>query len=90
MTETTSTTRPFTEVELDDTGAQRLTHIVNCPPDKASTAAWLAEATFFGLEVTALCGHRWVPLRDPLRFPVCQPCVTAAGIILDDVSGGAR
>jgi hypothetical protein len=28
----------------------------------------------FGEEVTALCGKRWVPSRDPQRFPVCPTC----------------
>jgi len=27
-----------------------------------------------GEEVTALCGKRWVPSRDPQRFPVCPTC----------------
>lgn len=32
------------------------------------------EALAFGLEVQALCGKRWVPTRDPERFPVCPTC----------------
>lgn len=28
-----------------------------------------------GTELIALCGHRWVPSRDPKKLPVCQPCV---------------
>jgi hypothetical protein len=27
-----------------------------------------------GEEVTALCGKKWVPSRDPQRFPVCPTC----------------
>ena len=27
-----------------------------------------------GHEVIALCGKRWVPSRDPQRFPVCPDC----------------
>lgn len=27
-----------------------------------------------GKEITALCGKRWVPSRDPERFPVCPDC----------------
>lgn len=75
-----------TEIELDENGQQRRTHIVNCPADKASTVAWLAEAAVEGLEVEALCGHRWVPVRDPRRFPICQACVDAAGIIIAEVT----
>lgn len=28
----------------------------------------------FGEPVTALCGKRWVPSRDPERYPVCPDC----------------
>lgn len=34
----------------------------------------IADATIFGTPVTALCGKRWVPTRDPERFPVCPRC----------------
>lgn len=27
-----------------------------------------------GEEVEALCGKRWVPSRDPERYPVCPTC----------------
>jgi hypothetical protein len=27
-----------------------------------------------GEEVTALCGKKWIPSRDPQRFPVCPTC----------------
>jgi hypothetical protein len=27
-----------------------------------------------GKPVVALCGKRWVPSRDPQRFPVCPTC----------------
>lgn len=27
-----------------------------------------------GEEVEALCGKRWVPCRDPEKFPVCPEC----------------
>ena len=57
-----------------DTGEPILTHIVNCPPDKESTAAWLTEARIYGLSVTALCGKTWVPSRDPGRYPICPAC----------------
>jgi hypothetical protein len=34
----------------------------------------LTRALVDGVEVTALCGKRWVPHRDPERYPVCQTC----------------
>ncbi len=27
-----------------------------------------------GVEVEALCGKRWIPNRDPERYPVCPTC----------------
>jgi len=36
--------------------------------------AGVVEAMIYGTPVTALCGWRFVPRRDPLRFPVCPPC----------------
>jgi len=27
-----------------------------------------------GEEVTALCGKKWIPSRDPNRYPVCPTC----------------
>jgi len=27
-----------------------------------------------GVAVEALCGKRWIPDRDPQRFPVCPTC----------------
>lgn len=32
------------------------------------------QALLFGTPVTALCGKRWIPTKDPKRFPVCQEC----------------
>jgi hypothetical protein len=63
------------------------THIVNCPEDKPDTATWLTEARVMGLEVEAVCGYRWVPTRDPERFPLCEACVVAANMIVAEVNG---
>lgn len=34
----------------------------------------LTRAMVEGLAVTALCGKKWVPARDPERYPLCQTC----------------
>jgi len=34
-----------------------------------------------GEEVTALCGKRWVPSRDPQRYPVCPTCLELLGTL---------
>jgi hypothetical protein len=34
-----------------------------------------------GEPVTALCGKKWVPSRDPQKFPVCPTCLEVLGQI---------
>jgi hypothetical protein len=55
-------------------GAEHRAHIVKRPPDRESAEAWVTEARVLGLEVEALCGYRWVPARNPERYPVCEAC----------------
>lgn len=53
-------------------------HIVSCPDDKPSSEAWITEARVLGLEVEAICGHRWIPERNPERHPICDACLLEA------------
>lgn len=39
-----------------------------------TSADIVAEAYALGTEVTAICGHRWVPTRSPLGLPCCALC----------------
>jgi hypothetical protein len=48
-------------------------HIVKTEPGK-SAAAVVLEARIFGTPVEALCGHRWVPSKDPQKLPICPKC----------------
>lgn len=34
----------------------------------------IVRAHVTGEAITALCGKKWVPTRDPSRFPVCPSC----------------
>jgi Protein of unknown function (DUF3039) len=34
----------------------------------------IVRASIEGGRVTALCGHKFEPVRDPQRFPVCPRC----------------
>jgi hypothetical protein len=44
-------------------------------------AAEVNRAYVTGEEITALCGKRFVPSRDPDRYPTCQRCASIlAGI----------
>jgi hypothetical protein len=36
--------------------------------------AAIGDALVFGTPLEALCGKKWVPSRDPSRFPVCPEC----------------
>ena len=37
-----------------------------------------------GVQVTALCGKKWVPSRDPEKFPICPTCKELYGIVFGD------
>ncbi|MBF4574696.1 DUF3039 domain-containing protein [Frondihabitans sp. VKM Ac-2883] len=79
-------TRPTEQaVATDDTTR---THIVNWQGDSEPTEAYLMRARVEGFEVTALCGHKWIPARDPEKFPVCDACLEAANIMIADLEGG--
>jgi Protein of unknown function (DUF3039) len=47
-------------------------HIIVKPGENA--AAKILEARIFGTPVTALCGHTFVPQKDPQKLPVCPKC----------------
>jgi hypothetical protein len=34
----------------------------------------IVESAVSGKPVTALCGKRWIPSRDPNKFPICPTC----------------
>ena len=36
--------------------------------------AKIMEAIVTGVPIVALCGKKWVPSRDPEKFPVCPTC----------------
>jgi hypothetical protein len=41
----------------------------------------IARAAVLGGLITALCGHKFQPVRDPQRFPVCPRCKELAGML---------
>ena len=50
-------------------------------PPKFSHIVWpksiLTDAIINGTAVEALCGHTFVPGRDPRQYPVCTRCIEA-------------
>ena len=62
-------TEPRTDIRPDDTNT-------GGPGDVAHYARKeeVTRAAIEGGFVTALCGVKFQPVRDPSRFPVCRPC----------------
>lgn len=65
-------TRPDTE-EVVEPGEPAMAHIVKTEPGE-SAAAKVLEARIYGTPLEALCGHVWVPSRDPKQLPLCEEC----------------
>lgn len=62
------------ETELTpQTGEPVVAHIVKTEPGE-SAAAKVLEARVYGTPLEAVCGHVWVPSRDPKQLPMCQKC----------------
>ena len=75
-TSATASTQSSTETGLDrvpQTGEPVCAHIVKTEPGE-SAAAKVTEARVFGTPLEALCGHVWVPSRDPKQLPLCEEC----------------
>jgi len=72
---TATITEDVVQTATTDEPAQAA-HIVWVPPGSDKTAhAVVLEARVHGLEIEALCGHRWIPSKDPEQLPVCAPCL---------------
>lgn len=54
------------EERLDEGDHERFSHYVK--------KAKIVESAVSGNTVTALCGKKWIPTRDPERFPICPTC----------------
>jgi Protein of unknown function (DUF3039) len=58
---------------VPETGEPVVAHIVKTEPGE-SAAAKVLEARIYGTPLEALCGHVWVPSRDPKQHPLCDVC----------------
>lgn len=63
---------PITE-RIPETGEPSMAHIVKTEPGE-DAAAKVLEARIYGTPLEALCGHVWVPSRDPKQLPLCDVC----------------
>ena len=77
-----STPAPLTAGQVDvveetervlQTGEPAAAHIVKTEPGE-SAAAKVLEARIYGTPLEALCGHVWIPSRDPKQLPLCEEC----------------
>ena len=55
------------------TGDPVVAHIVKTEPGESAQAKVL-EARIYGTQLEALCGHVWIPSRDPKQLPMCEKC----------------
>lgn len=76
---------PYEDV---DDGKDHLTHIINPPKNLhiwepgMDAKDIVPIARLLGKHVVALCDYRWVPKRNPEKYPVCQTCVEIAGALM--------
>lgn len=61
---TDTLTRPVEQE--DDGGHDRFAHYIK--KEK------IVESAVTGKSVKALCGKKWVPSRDPQKYPICPTC----------------
>ncbi len=59
--------------EVVEPGEPTQAHIVKVERGE-SAAAKVLEARIYGTPLEALCGHVWVPSRDPKQLPLCEEC----------------
>jgi hypothetical protein len=64
--------QPDVDVRVEP-GEPKNAHIVKVDPGE-SAAAKVLEARIYGTPIEALCGHVWVPSRDPKQLPLCEEC----------------
>jgi hypothetical protein len=64
--------QPVTE-HVPETQEPTMAHIVKTAPGE-DAAAKVLEARINGTPIEALCGHVWIPSRDPKQLPLCDAC----------------
>ena len=68
-------TQKITDPRTDDGDHDRFAHYV--------PKAEIVRSNVEGIPVVALCGKRWIPNRDPDRYPVCPTCKEIRARLLD-------
>lgn len=81
---------PFADIDENDGEDRQFAHVVNPPLNthiwqpgmKATEIVSIARAQ--GIQVTALCGKKWVPKVDPGPLPACERCMEIAASIISE------
>ena len=77
---TTMVQQPATTTLTDEeTEDGPVAHIVKTKKGE-DAAAKVLQARIEGTPLEALCGHVWVPSRDPKQLPVCERCKDIYGM----------
>jgi Protein of unknown function (DUF3039) len=71
MSTSTHTTHETSTTNHTDPG--KCAHIVKTEPGE-NAVAMVLQARIEGTPITALCGHVFVPQRDPKSLPICPIC----------------
>jgi hypothetical protein len=66
MSETVRETKTEPRLSEGDGSHDRFAHYVS--------KADIVRSNVEGVPVVALCGKKWIPNRDPSRYPVCPAC----------------
>ncbi len=74
----TEAPRTYVVPSTDDGDHDRYAHIV--------AKADASRAYVTGEPITALCGKKWTPSRDPDRYPVCPSCKEMLAKLRDEAS----
>ena len=64
--------KPLLE-NVPETAEPLSAHIVKTEPGESAVAK-VMEARIYGTQLEALCGHVWIPSRDPKQLPLCEQC----------------
>lgn len=65
----------------DPSDAERFAHYIADWDGRGRAQAMVTEAQVLGTPLEALCGKKWIPSRDPKRFPVCPECKELAAML---------
>jgi hypothetical protein len=58
----------------DEDEGDTFTHVVRGLPGQDPDLL-VANAYANGTVLVALCGHRWIPSKDPRKHPLCRACL---------------